>query len=435
MSAYEKWQPTRRQLFGAAGMVGIGTLLAACASPGGGSRSAAGGVRVDGEVAGDLSFSHWRGEDRKAFDGLIKKFMEQNPDVALSQDIMAPNDYEAQALRRLRDGRIGDVAPAYRGQQFEDFVKSGLFTKLDDTGLVGKYQADLIGVGTKDGAQYGFPYHIVYNAPIANMDILEKVGYSERPTHWDAYVDMLDKIKALGIVPLAFPGSDAANGGHLMNSMVMNLGPTDDMFAKIQAGEYKCTDDWFIEVLRRYEQLGEYVQPNVAGTAVEPAQQMFVTGGAGLLSTGSFQIASVRSLGAEFPIDLVPARTNAKEEESYEGIYNATFILGINSASDNQPTAAAWLEFLSEPENAAAYGDATVQHTSVAGVTYENADLQQIAPWLEKNLMLAPRFQFLDTDMRNTVEAAGLAAMTGTSPEQAAEDAQKVVDERIAAQG
>jgi raffinose/stachyose/melibiose transport system substrate-binding protein len=437
MSAFENWQPTRRQLFGAAGALGLGTILASCAGPGSGTGGGpqTGGVDMSGDVTGELSFAHWRGEDREAFADLIEKFMAANDGVTVTQDISTSVDYEAQALRRLRDGKIGDVATAFRGDQFDQFVSAGFFVPLDDTGLTDKYESSLIEAGAMDGTQYGYPYQIVYNVPIANMDILESVGVTEAPSSWDAYLDMLEKIMAKGITPIAFPGADAGNAGQLMNSMVMNLAPSDDMFTKIQSGEYKCTDDWFLEVLRRYQQLGPYIQPNAAGTAVEPAQQMFTTGDAAILSTGSYHIAATRALGAEFPIDLVPARTNDEGEDSYEGIFNATFILGINSASDNQATGLAWLEFLSDPANAGFYGDATAQHTSVAGVTYENPDLNRIAPWLDKNLMLAPRFQFLDTDMRNAVEAAGLQVMTGTAPEKAAEDAQKIVDERTAAQG
>jgi raffinose/stachyose/melibiose transport system substrate-binding protein len=435
MSAFEKWQPSRRQLLGAAGALGLGTLLASCAGPGSGAGGQTGGAELQpgGEVKGDISFAHWRGEDRDAFEALIEKFTEKYPGTTITQDISTSTDYSAQALRRLRDGKIGDVAPALRGDQFNQFTNADFFVPLDDTGLTEKYQANLIGVGAKDGKQYGYPYQIVYNVPIANMDILSSVGVTEAPTNWDAYIDMLDKIKAKGITPIAFPGAHTGDAGQLMNSMVMNLAPSDDMFAKIQSGEYKCTDDWFLEMLRRYQELGNYIQPSAAGTAPEAAQQMFVTGQAALLSAGSYYIATMRSLGATFPIDLAPARTNAEGEGKYEGIYNATFILGINSRGDNKQTALAWLEFLSDPVNAGFYGDATAQHTSVAGVTYENPDLMRIAPWMDKNLLLAPRFQFLDTDMRNTVEATGLAVMTGTSPEQAAEDAQKIVDERIAA--
>jgi raffinose/stachyose/melibiose transport system substrate-binding protein len=45
--------------------------------------------------------------------------------------------------------------------------------------------------------------------------------------------------------------------------------------------------------------------------------------------------------------------------------------------------------------------------------------------------MLAPRFQFLDLDIRNAVEGACISVVGGASPEAAAEKAQQVVDERI----
>lgn len=434
MTLFETWRPTRRQLFGAIGVAGAGALLAACANPGT-TISRDPELRAGGAVGGDLSFAHWRGEDREVFAELIARFEKQHPGTRIDQDISTSNDYSAQALRRLRGGAIGDVAPAQRGDQFEQFVSAGLFAKLGDSGLVDRYQGALIGAGASAGEQYGFPYQIVFNVPIANMDLLSAVGYADPPQDWDAYLDMLDKLKSRGLIPFAIPGADAGNAGQLINSMSMNIAPSDDMFTKIQTGEYRCTDDWFIEMLRRYQELGQFTQDNAAGTAAEPAQQMFATGDAAILATGSYHIASVRSLGAEFPIDLVPVMTNAPGEAKYVGSYNATFILGINTASDNQSTALAWLEFLSDPEIAAHYGDSTVQHTSVAGVEYANPDLQRLSPWLDKELSLATRFQFLDLDMRNSVEAAGLAAMTGTQPEQAAEAAQAIVDQRIAAMG
>ncbi|WP_221585524.1 ABC transporter substrate-binding protein [Microbacterium sp. G2-8] len=434
MSSLQNWRPTRRQLFGLTGAVGLGALLASCAAPGTTIQHDT-TLDASGGVGGELSFAHWRGEDREVFEELIARFIEQNPDVRVDQDISTSNDYAAQALRRLRSGSIGDVAPAGRGDQFEQFVAASLFAKLGSSGLVERYQESLIGAGAKGGEQYGFPYQIVFNVPIANMDLLSAVGYAEAPQDWDSYLDMLDKLKSRGVIPFAIPGADPGNAGQLINSMSMNIAPSDDMFTKLQSGEYACTDDWFVEMLRRYQELGQYTQDNAAGTAAEPAQQMFATGDAAILATGSYHIASARSLGAEFPIDLVPAMTNAPGQAKYVGVYNATFILGINAASENQATALAWLEFLSDPEIAAYYGDNTAQHTSVAGVEYTNPDLQRLTPWLDKDLSLATRFQFLDLDMRNSVEAAGIAAMTGTPPEQAAEDAQVIVDQRIAAAG
>lgn len=432
-SAFQRAGLTRRQMLGVSGTVGLGVLLAACASPGT-TRIADTTLRTDGPAEGHVSFAHWRGEDRDVFDELIAQFRETYPQIEVTQDISTSSDYGAQALRRIRDGAVGDVAPAMRGAQFQSFLTVGQFVDLTESSLPDMYEPKLIEVGYENGNQYGFPYQVVFNVPIANMDILDSVGYSEPPANWDQYLDMLDKIKSQGVTPLLFPGADAGNAGQLMNSMAMNLGPTHDMMAKIETGEFKCTDDWFIEMLYKYQELGPFTQDNAGGTAVEPAQQMFATGRGAILATGSYHIASVRSLGAEFPIDLVPAMTNGPDQEpKYVGIYNATFILGINSASKVQPAAYKWIEFLSQPEVASFYGDGTAQHTTVAGAVYTDPDLVRLQPWLDENLLLAPRFQFLDLDMRNAVEASGLAAMTGTSPEQAAENAQVIVDQRIAA--
>lgn len=193
----------------------------------------------------------------------------------------------------------------------------------------------------------------------------------------------------------------------------------------------KCTDDWFLEMLAKYAELRPYFQSNATGTSVEPIQQMFVDGDAAMLVTGSYHIAAVRSLGAEFPMGMYPPITSDSEPK-HSGTYNATFILGINAASDVQPAATEFLRFLSDPVNAQVYADATVQHVSVAGVEYQNPDLMSLSPWLEReDLMLAARFQFNDLDIRNAVEGACIEVVGGAEPAAAAEKAQGIIDERL----
>jgi raffinose/stachyose/melibiose transport system substrate-binding protein len=112
-------------------------------------------------------------------------------------------------------------------------------------------------------------------------------------------------------------------------------------------------------------------------------------------------------------------------------VHNATFLLGVNAASENQEAAVAWVDFLSRPENAARYADATAQHVGVEGVTYDNPDLKALERWLTADTMLAPRFQLLDLDVQSAVDQSTVAVVRGTSPEQAAEEAQAVVDQQI----
>ncbi|WP_219414244.1 ABC transporter substrate-binding protein [Pseudonocardia nigra] len=423
----------RRRLLQLLGLTGL-AATAACAGPGSGG-GAGGGAEVDpipaGPVEGEISFAHWRAEDQKVFEDLIARFVGEHAGVSVRQDIAPSNDYQSTALQRIRGGAVGDVFTAFRGAQFTDMVSAGLFSDLSGLPVVGNYAPALIEPGAADGKQYGLPYQLVFNMPVSNLDVLESVGVTEQPKDWDGFLAFCEAVLGKGLVPMAWPGGEPGNAGQLFNSMVMNNAPSPDMCTKIESGEYKCTDDWFVRTLEQYAQLRPYVQPNATGTAVEPAQQLFATGQAALLATGSYHIAAVRALGAEFPVGLLSPITTSAAEATYEGIHNATFILGVNTASDVRPAALAFVEFLSDPANAAVYANGTGQHLTVKGVTYENPDLAATADWLDRKTLLAPRFQFTDLDIRNAVENSCIQVIGGTEPRKAAEDAQRIVDQRV----
>lgn len=420
---------SRRSLFALTGALGLGTVMTACAGPGGSqSRSSA---PATGAAEGKVSFAHWRAEDKAAFDELIAAFTQTTPGVTVEQDITPSNDYQSQALNRLKGGSVGDVFPTFRGAQFEQFVKAGVYTDLTSSALLASYEPALLEAGKSGGKQWGVPYQVVFPMPVANTDALDKAGVSDLPDDWEGFLSLCDKLKSAGLVPLAWPGGEVGNAGQLFNSMVMNNQPADDTCAQIEQGKAKVTDDWFLTTLKQYQQLIPYFQANATGTAVEPTQQLFASGKAAMLATGSYHIAAIRGLGAKFGVDLVAPITTTAAKARHKGTYNATFILGVNSASKVPVAATAWLTYLSDKANAATYANNTVQHVTVADVEYTDADLKKLAPWLTKRTMLAPRFQFLNLDIRNAVEGACISVVGGASPEAAAEQAQQVVNERI----
>ena len=221
------------------------------------------------------------------------------------------------------------------------------------------------------------------------------------------------------------------NAGQLFNSMIMNVAPADDMCSQIEEGKLKCTDDWFIQMLRHYEELKPYFQDNPTGTAVEPAEQMFASEQAAMLATGSYHVAAVRGLGGAFPIGMLAPITASAGKSKYVGVHNATFALGVSSVSKNPDTAFALLNLLSDPKVAGVYGDATAQFVTVKDVKYANKDLSHLSEWVDKKTLLAPRFQFNNLDIRNAAEGACIAVVGGKSPEEAAEEAQAIIDQQI----
>ncbi|MFR9778396.1 ABC transporter substrate-binding protein [Micromonospora sp. MS34] len=416
---------TRRGFLSLAGAASTAAALSGCGLLGNKSSG-------DGKT---INFYHWRAEDKSVFDSLIAKFKEANPGYDVTMTILPSQDYQSTALQKFKNGgSVGDVFTAFRGAQFEQIAKANAFTDLSGQDYLKNYVPALIEAGAKDGRQLGLPYQLVYNMPLYNVDMFTKVGVTELPKDWQGFLDLCDKLRGLGVAPIAFPGGDAANAGQLLNCMVMNEMPSDDGFAKIESGEAKVTDDWFLRVLTRYQELvaAKAFQDGVTGTKTDQAIAMFAQGKAAMLPTGTFHMGPARKQGATFKMNLIGPITTTADKVKYEGIHNATFILGINAKSDNKDAAHRWVRFLSEKANAETYANGTVQHLTVQDLNYSNEDLEATAAWTTRKTLLAPRFQFNDLDMRNATENAATRVVGGADPREAAAQAQKIIDQKRA---
>lgn len=436
-TAVNATQWDRRRFLSALGIGAAGLGLAACAGPGSGKKdaptvtnTAAPSAVGTGPATGSLSFAHWRAEDKDTFATIIDGFVKANPGVSIRQDIAPSADYQATELQRIKQGSVGDVFAAFRGSQFTSIDAAGLYVPLTSQGFVKNYTADMLQVGQSGGVQKGLPYQMVFPMPLYNKDLFDKTGISEIPGDWDSFLAMCEKFKGAGISAMAWPGADTGNAGQLFNSMIMNAAPGDDMCAKIQAGTYKCTDDWFVGMLKQYQQLIPYMQPGAAGTQPQPCQQLFATGKAAMLATGAYDISSVRKLNATFAMDVLSPITVAKDKVKYTGTYNATFILGVSSISKSQQAALKFVEYLSTPQVATQYANGTSQMVPIEGVTYSNKDIDAISHWTKEKILLAPRYQFTNLDVQHAVEGSCIKVVGGASPEQAAEEAQRIVDQQ-----
>ncbi len=430
-------QMDRRRFLSALGIGAAGLGLAACAGPGSGNKSnsssnsaGAPAAVTSGPVIGSLSFAHWRAEDKDVFTGIITDFVKANPGASIRQDIAPSADYQATELQRIKQGAVGDVFSAFRGSQFTAIDSAGLYVPLTQQTFVKNYTPAFLAVGQSGGVQKGLPYQLIFPMPLYNKDLFDKTGISEIPGDWDSFLALCEKFKAAGIFALAWPGGDTGNAGQLFNSMVMNNAPSDDMCAKIQDGTYKCTDDWFVGTLKQYAQLAPYMETGASGSLPQPCQQLFATGKSAMLATGAYDISSVRKLGATFSMDVFSPITVPKDKVKYTGTYNATFILGASAIGKSQDASLKFVEYLSTPEVATTYANGTSQMVTVAGVTYSNKDIAAIQHWTIAKTLLAPRYQFTNIDVQHAVEGACVKVVGGTAPEQAAEDAQRVVDQQ-----
>jgi raffinose/stachyose/melibiose transport system substrate-binding protein len=404
---------------------------------------AAGGASNAGAAADDLkgtkiTFFHWRAEDKDVLSGIIADFTKATG-IEVEQSIKNSTDYQAQALQDILDGKPADVFTAFRGAQFFNMAKANggsVFADLSNQPFVKNYNPALIAPGSWEGKQLGLPYQLVFNMPVVNVDLLKSLNLT-LPTNVNDLQRFCLAVKNKGVTPIAWPGGVRGNAGQLsMNGMIMNNAPTDDAFAKIDTGAAKATDFWMVKTIQQFKDVAaDCFQDNALATKDDGALADFASGKALMLATGTFSMGPALKLNPAMNFGLYVPLTNAVGTTAkWEGIYNATFIVGVNSRQKDEKKKAAAIKFvdwLSQAENAAKYANGTAQHSTVTGVVYTNKALKDTGVWADKKVFLAPRFQFLNLDVRNAVEDAFLAVAGGKDAKQAAEEAQKIIDQKL----
>jgi raffinose/stachyose/melibiose transport system substrate-binding protein len=404
---------------------------------------AASGASNEGAAADDLkgtkiTFFHWRAEDKDVLAGIINDFTAKTG-IEVDQSIKNSNDYQSQALQDILDGKPADVFTAFRGAQFFNMAKANggsVFLDITNQPFVKNYNKNLIAPGQYEGKQLGLPYQLVFNMPLVNMDLLKQLNLT-LPNNINDLQRFCNSVKSKGITPIAWPGGTRGNAGQLsMNGLVMNNMPSDDAFSKIDTGAAKVTDYWMVKTIQEFKDVAQdCFQDNPLATRDDGALADFATGKALMLATGTFSMGPALRLNPNLKFGMyVPITTPLGQTPKWEGIYNATYIVGVNARQKDakkQAAAIKFVDWLSQPENAEKYANGTSQHSTVTGVKYVKQELKDTGIWADKKVFLAPRFQFLNLDIRNALEDAMLAVAGGKDAKAAAAEAQGIIDKKL----
>lgn len=129
-------------------------VLASCA-PANSDLSSGTDGSSDSDVT--ISFIHWRGEDKEAFDSLINEFEDANPGISVDMNIYPSDQYQSQAQTLVRDGSTGDVFTSFPGAQFDALNKIDAFADLSDEPFLDRFEDSLIEAGQKMVFSTPFP--------------------------------------------------------------------------------------------------------------------------------------------------------------------------------------------------------------------------------------------------------------------------------------
>ena len=375
--------------------------------------------------AGEISFYHWRPEDKDIFQAIIDKFQAANPGTKITQVVSDSPSYTTNAFTKIKNDPKAALFVTSRGGQFNDFYAAGLLANISGERYVqNNVIQSFLAPATVDGKIYGIPYQSLYNNPLYNTEMFAKNGWKV-PTTWSQTLAFCKTAKAAGVIPFAWPAATRGNAGQILNAFLMNSSVSSDAdlathIANIESGKEDLQTTWFKDIANKYKAMYDAgcFPANVSGYNDNVAPVDFALGKAAIYPTGSFAMAAV--------LKANPAMTGkigmfglitTDGKPRYEGVNNPTFILSANAkaTSRDQQIARAFMSYLAQSSVAQQYALASGQQVTIVNVDYAaNADMLNIAAIATKKLILAPRFLFNNVNnVRNPVEDALIAIGSG----------------------
>ncbi|MFI6344230.1 ABC transporter substrate-binding protein [Streptomyces sp. NPDC050560] len=330
----------------------VGALLAGCSAP---PRSTA-VPPADAPVAGTIQLSYWGSSSRVAkTDRIDRLFEKAHPKVSIQTQVGDFSTY----FDKLNVQAASSALPCVTGlqtRQLNDYTGNGLLQPLDPFVRSGLIDVDSIpqnlldsGRGP-DGKLYMVPYGAAWNALMINRSMAKKAGIAPLPKTytWRQFVGWLKEAKAklpAGIAPTTSQGGNEP----VFSAYVIAGGERlFDRKGRIAFSKKTLADYW-----KLWEELRKGGLTNSAeDTADEPAQpeQFYVTTGKVLSEpTAGNALVAADAAAPDERLTTVPFPTGPA------GLGNAFFNSGwaIPAGCDNKATAAAYIDFFTNDDEAA----------------------------------------------------------------------------------
>ena len=202
----------------------------------------------------------------------------------------------AVAINRIVGGNSPAAMQFNTGKQFDDLVENNLLADIDQIAQEQKWASFMpdafIKATTRNGKIFAVPVNIHgQNWMWFSTAALQKAG-AQAPTNWDDVFPALDKLKAAGLIPLAFSGQKNWERNLFNAVLVGKGGPAlwEAIYGKKDANAAKGAD--FKAVAETYGKLRAYVDAGAPGRNWPDATNLVITGKAGMQIMGDWAKAS-----------------------------------------------------------------------------------------------------------------------------------------------
>ncbi|GAA1026300.1 extracellular solute-binding protein [Virgisporangium ochraceum] len=271
-------------------------------------------------------------------------------------------------INRYLQGTPDDVFTWFAGYRMQFFARQGLAQDISDvwSSVGGGFTDALKKASTgEDGKQYFVPFYYYPWAVFYRKSLFQQRGYTP-PKTLDEFKALCEKMKADGIVPVAFADKDGWPAMGTFDYLNMRINGYD-FHVRLMAGKESWTSSQVKQVFDTWRGLLPYHQPAANGRTWQEAAQSLVAKQSGMYVLGAFvgeQFSEADRADLDFFAfpEINPQHKQDAVEAPIDGFMvakEAKNVAGAKNLMKYLATSEAELLFLkSSPNNVATHKDA-----------------------------------------------------------------------------
>lgn len=294
---------------------------------------------------------------RAVWQSAIDDFKKAHPNIDVNVSFIDEEAYKVQL-----PGWLSTVAPDvvnwHDGERMAYYAKRGLFEDLTDDWKKNDWDsmyASTKGASSYNGRQYAAPTVYYSWGMFYRKDLFEKAGITSEPKTWDAFLDALKKLKAIGVTPIAVAGRDAWTLAGWFDYLDLRING-NAFHQKLMAGEVPYTDPRVKKVYLVWKQLlddKDFID-NSLSYDLDAVQPFLFQGKAAMMLMGTFITggfpADVKPKMGYFQFPIIDPKVPTAEDGPVES-------LNIPSKAKNKADAHLFLAFMETPAISAKLAD------------------------------------------------------------------------------
>ena len=303
-----------------------------------------------------LDFFQFKAEAADWFTAKAKEFEKTHPNIKVN--VNNSSDATTDLRTRLVKNREPDVITINGDINFGMLAEAGVFHDFTDDDIVDELNPGMVNIAkslvqTNDESKkrlYGLPYAGNASGYIINADVWEEAGEDpdNPPQTWSEFIDLLQRFKSKGIVPIEASTADPWTLQAPLASLNSTLVPESE-YLSLKDGSKKFSDLWGTVSDQLVEIYQNYTQKNPAVT-YQQATQDLAAGKAAILPLGTYAIPQIRLINSDANLRFaqMPATDDAKEQQLTAG---DDVILTMGAHTKHEKEAREFIDFLMKDEN------------------------------------------------------------------------------------